>query len=120
MINLIPMAGRGKRFFSEKYRLPKPFIPVQGNDAFISAVSSFPSAEKYVFLTQEAHVDRYNMERKLNDKGWHYNIVSLNQVTEGQACTCLLAKDYFKKIPHYLLRLVIIKWFMMIKPMRNC
>lgn len=91
------MAGLGKRFFSEKYRLPKPFIPVQGKDAFITAVNSFPRAQEYIFIAQEEHIKRYKMEKKLNNIGWNHRIVALNQVTEGQACTCLLAKDFFKK-----------------------
>lgn len=94
MINLLPMAGKGNRFLQELYNVPKPFIPIMGEPMVISAVKSFPSADRYVFVCRSDH---YNKLKALTDRMFdNVEIVALDEMTEGQACTCLLAERFIK------------------------
>ncbi|MFC1478496.1 sugar phosphate nucleotidyltransferase [Candidatus Margulisiibacteriota bacterium] len=95
MINLFPMAGSGNRFFQEKYNVPKPFIPILGKPMFISAIRSFPDADENIFIVLQEHVDKYQVNKIINTniKNIPGTIIPVNKVTEGQACTCLLAKE---------------------------
>lgn len=93
MINLIPMAGRGNRFFQESYKVPKPFVPIKGNPMFITAVKSFPPADRYIFICLNEHFKKYKVKAIAETVPAKIEIVLVNQVTEGPACTCLLAED---------------------------
>lgn len=91
-INLIPMAGRGSRFFKQKYRVPKPFVPVLGKPMFLTALDSFPVAQKTILLVQAEHLRKY----RLAEKHPAFTFVPVQGMTEGQACTCLLAEEHFQ------------------------
>ncbi|MBF0532369.1 MAG: NTP transferase domain-containing protein [Candidatus Omnitrophica bacterium] len=93
MTNLIPMAGLGNRFFQDKYRVPKPFIPVLGEPMFLAAARSFPSADRYIFICRQEHVARYKIAETLRRFSRPAEIVTVDAPTQGQACTCLLAQD---------------------------
>lgn len=97
MINLIPMAGRGNRFFQEKYKLPKPFIPTLGAPMFQMAIKSFPKADKYVFICLKEHLQKFSPHNIFGNAVKNSEFIVLDEVTQGQACTCLLAEKYFKK-----------------------
>jgi len=101
MISLIPMAGTGSRFSKEGYRLLKPFIPVMKDEPmFISAIRSFPKAEKYIFVCMEQFKRYLNFSnvRNLIQRDFKESMfLFTEQITEGQACTCLLAEDYLDK-----------------------
>lgn len=93
MINLIPMAGRGNRFFQELYNVPKPFIPVMGNPMFITSVKSFPPADSYIFICLKEHYQKYKVKSAAEEAFQNSDIIVIDDVTEGQACTCLKAED---------------------------
>lgn len=91
--NLIPMAGEGKRFLQNGYRLPKPMIPVDNEAMITRAVRSLPPAERWVFVCRREHVENYGIDNLLRkDVGGNCETITVDRVTEGQACTCLLAE----------------------------
>lgn len=92
-INLLPMAGQGSRFFEEKYRVPKPFVPVRGRPMFLTAAASFPPADHTIFLVQADHLEKYRVAELAEAPYPNHTIVPVQGVTEGQACTCLLAEE---------------------------
>ena len=96
MINLIPMAGLGNRFFQEKYKVPKPFVPILGMPMFLAAARSFPPADKHIFICRKEHFEKYKVKQKAEKEFRNSDFVTTDKVTEGQACTCLLAKDRFE------------------------
>ncbi|MGH2537093.1 MAG: hypothetical protein ACRDHL_06845, partial [Candidatus Promineifilaceae bacterium] len=91
-INLLPMAGRGSRFFQERYRLPKPFVPVGGRPMFLRAAVAFPPAEQTIFLALAEHLRRYPLAQTLAKHFPGHILIPVDGPTEGQACTCLLAE----------------------------
>lgn len=93
MINLIPMAGEGIRFKNEGYKEPKPLIKVSGKPMIIQACSFLPKADKWIFACRKEHIDNYTIDKTLKSFSDNVDIISIDKLTEGQACTCLLAKE---------------------------
>jgi dTDP-glucose pyrophosphorylase len=93
-VNLIPLAGRGKRFADEGYTLPKPVIPVDGIPMVIAAARSLPPADKYVFICLKEHIVKHKIDKAIKKYYPKAVIVPLDHVTEGQASTCLLGEPY--------------------------
>ncbi|MEM7381381.1 MAG: NTP transferase domain-containing protein [Bacteroidota bacterium] len=89
-INLIPLAGRGSRFVKEGYQDPKPLIKVSGKPMIVQAADHLPKAEKNIFVCLEEHIKKYPLADSINIAYPSSKIVSINEVTEGQACTCEL------------------------------
>lgn len=96
-ITLIPLAGRGSRFAKVGYTDPKPLIDVSGKPMIIQAANSLPNSEHHVFVTLQEHLDNYSLEDTLKNEYPNSEIISINEVTDGQAITCSLGlKDLDK------------------------
>lgn len=94
MIGLVPMAGAGSRFVQEGYRVPKPFIPIMGQPMYVTALKSFPPADRFIFLCQKQFLERYPFEAETKRRFPGAVIIAVDGLTEGQACTCLLAEEH--------------------------
>ena len=97
MLNIvIPMAGRGSRFANAGYTLPKPLIEIHGHPMIEYVVKNIrPDYECcYIFICLQEHLDTYNLSERLESIAPGCIIVPVNQVTEGAACTVLLAEKY--------------------------
>lgn len=93
---LIPMAGEGSRFSKEGYTFPKPLIDVNGKPMIQTVVENLDYDAEYIFLVRKEHLETYEglystLERITNGK---FKVVQIDELTEGAACTALLAKDY--------------------------
>lgn len=95
-INLIPMAGAGQRFRDAGYALPKPLIPAGGVPMVVRAADSLPSADRWVFVCRQEHVHGDGMDKELRRLFSPCEIVTVDHLTEGQACTCLLAEGHLR------------------------
>lgn len=87
------MAGAGKRFQEAGYDKPKPLIDVCGEPMIkrvIDSLSSSDTSTNFIFITQKEHLEM-GLESYLKDKG---TIVTVDKMTEGAACTVLLAEEY--------------------------
>ncbi|HIO72072.1 MAG TPA: glycosyl transferase family 2, partial [Flavobacteriales bacterium] len=89
---LIPMAGEGKRFKEVGYNLPKPLIDVAGKPMIERVIEGLGVEGNYVFIVQEEHIEKYHMDVTLKNIVPDCDIVVLDKVTEGQACSALLAE----------------------------
>lgn len=97
MINIvIPMAGRGSRFANAGYTLPKPLIDVHGKPMIERVTKNItPSCEhRFIYLCLEEHITDFNLKEYLNQISPGCVVVPVNKVTEGAACTVLLAEEY--------------------------
>jgi len=93
---LIPMAGEGSRFAKEGYTFPKPLIDVNGKPMIQTVVENLDYDAEYIFLVRKAHLDTYGglystLDRITNGK---FKIVEVDKLTEGAACTALLAREH--------------------------
>ncbi len=96
-ITLIPLAGYGSRFAKVGYAKPKPLIDVSGKPMIIQAANSLPNSQNHIFVTLQEHLDNYPLEDTLKNEYTNSKIISINDVTEGQAITCSLGlKDIDK------------------------
>jgi len=91
---LIPMAGAGSRFASAGYTFPKPLIEVNGKPMIQAVVENLNVKANYTYIVQEEHYEKYNLQQLLNLITPNCNIVTVNGITEGAACTTLLAKEF--------------------------
>jgi HAD superfamily hydrolase (TIGR01509 family) len=91
---LIPMAGAGSRFEKAGYTFPKPLIEVNGKPMIQVVVENLNIDANYIYVVQKSHREKYNLDTLLNLITPGCKIVEVDGVTEGAACTTLLAKDY--------------------------
>lgn len=90
---LIPMAGAGSRFAKVGYTFPKPLIEVK-NKTMIQVVSENLNIDaRHIFIVQKSHYEKYHLKTLLNLISPGCEIVQVDGVTEGAACTTLLAKE---------------------------
>lgn len=96
MLNIVlPIAGRGSRFATAGYTLPKPLIPVHGTPMIAAVVGNIrPSRpHRFVFVALAEHLEHRGMRETLEIAAPGCTIVPVDRVTEGAACTVLLARD---------------------------
>jgi dTDP-glucose pyrophosphorylase len=93
---VIPMAGAGTRFASAGYKDPKPLIPVHGTPMIKLVIDNLcPSRlSRFVFICQREHVSRYGLAEKFQRWAPGCELVLLDSLTEGAACTVLAAAPF--------------------------
>ena len=91
---LIPMAGAGSRFEQAGYTFPKPLIEVKGKPMIQVVVENLNLDANYIYVVQKAHREKYNLDTLLNLLTPGCKIVETEGLTEGAACTALLAKEF--------------------------
>ena len=91
---LIPMAGAGSRFQQAGYTFPKPLIDVEGKPMIQVVVDNLNIDATYIYVVQKEHREKYNLDTLLNLITPNCKIVEVDGLTEGAACTTLLAKEY--------------------------
>jgi NDP-sugar pyrophosphorylase family protein len=92
---VIPMAGKGSRFAREGYQLPKPLIPVHGVPMIDVVVTNLRPLRphRFIFLCLKEHVEQYRLDDHLVRIAPGSELIYVETVTEGAACTVLLARD---------------------------
>jgi dTDP-glucose pyrophosphorylase len=93
-INLVPMAGEGQRYKDAGFTTPKPFIDMDGMPMVVRACKALPKADKNIFVCRKQHLEHYPIKDVLQKYLNNIVIVSIDELTEGQAITCLAARDH--------------------------
>jgi HAD superfamily hydrolase (TIGR01509 family) len=91
---LIPMAGAGSRFQQMGYTFPKPLIDVMGKPMIQLVIENLNIDANFIFVVQKKHREKYNLDTLLNLIVPNCKIVEVDGLTEGAACTALMAKEY--------------------------
>ena len=99
-VNIIPMAGEGKRFFDEGIKIPKPLIEINKVPMFLRSAKCMPYADLWIFLVKEKFLFNKLIKKKINKNFKNSIIVPIKGKTEGQASTCFFAKKYLHKNDH--------------------
>ena len=97
MINIVlPIAGRGSRFAEAGFELPKPLILIHGKPMIEVVVNNVRPQipHRFIFVALKSHLDHLGMQSTLERIAPNCIIIPVDQVTQGAACTVLLAKDY--------------------------
>jgi dTDP-glucose pyrophosphorylase len=96
MLNIvIPMAGAGSRFVVAGYADPKPLIRLHGVPMIRAVIENLrPNEEhRFIFICQEAHIQMYDLAARLGRWAPGSEVIPLQGLTEGAACTVLCAKS---------------------------
>lgn len=100
---LIPMAGDGKRFQEAGYKENKAVLPMvyrktgEACPMVVCSVLDLPgikeSGKNIAFIMRDFHV-KQGVDAEI--RKWYKNATffSVESLTEGQACTCMLAEDF--------------------------
>jgi HAD superfamily hydrolase (TIGR01509 family) len=91
---LIPMAGAGSRFAQAGYTFPKPLIQVHDKPMIQLVVENLGLDANYIFVVQKEHREKYNLDTMLSLIAPGCKIIEVDGITEGAACTALLAKNF--------------------------
>ena len=98
------MAGEGSRFAKVGYTLPKPLIDVNGQPMIKRVIDNIKPMttknefypDEFIFLVRKEHLEKFsNLKEKLVEYcDGNATIVQVDGLTEGAACTALLAKEH--------------------------
>lgn len=97
MLNIVvPMAGRGSRFAKAGYEMPKPLIDVHGRPMIEYVTKNIcPKCEhRFIYICQQEHLEKYDLKATLERIAPGCVVVTVDHITEGAACTVLLAEKY--------------------------
>ncbi len=94
---VIPMAGKGSRFIEAGYTFPKPLISIKNKTMIEVVIKNLKPKIKhrFIFIAQKEHCEKYdiyNVLKKTTDN--NFELIQINGVTEGAACTVLLSSQY--------------------------
>ena len=93
---IIPMAGEGSRFSKDSFVLPKPLISVDGKPMIQWVLENLTADGidfKFYCIVRTGHEFHHNLSQQLQMIDPRIEVIYTNELTEGPACTCLLAKN---------------------------
>ncbi len=92
---IIPAAGEGSRFAKAGWKKPKPFIDVDGSPMLDHVIDNVvPSGADVTLLLRHSHIQSQpSIVQGFEKVG--ANIIPVDKLTEGTACTVLLARKIF-------------------------
>ncbi len=96
-VNLIPMAGLGKRFLDKGYKTPKPLILINKKPMFVRAVNSLPKSDLLIFICLKEHVKKFKINKVIKSFFPKSKIIISKKKKIGQAADCYEAAKYLKK-----------------------
>ncbi len=99
MLLIIPIAGRGSRYANVGYTTPKPLIVINGMPMLYHAFQSVKDVpyEKVIFIALKEHEQTYGISKLIKEQIVNnFELILLDDVTEGQLCTVLNASHYFQ------------------------
>lgn len=96
---LVPMAGAGSRFTAAGYTFPKPLIEVRGKPMIQVVVDNININATFTYIVRTEHSQKYNLKYLLNMMTPGCNMVEVDTLTEGAACTTLLAEKFIDDSP---------------------
>lgn len=92
-VNLImPMGGRGSRFFYGGYAMPKPLIEISGKPFFYwatQAINKYVELQTLTFVVLQEHIDGYAIDQKIKAFFPQARLVIIPKVLNGAVLTSL-------------------------------
>lgn len=102
MTIVITMAGLGSRFKKAGYQVPKYMIEAHGKTLFEWSMESLKGFERigndYIFIVRKEDNASNFIQEKCSKMGFsNISIIELDYLTDGQATTAMLGKQYWDK-----------------------
>ncbi|MDE6031110.1 MAG: dolichyl-phosphate mannose synthase [Oscillospiraceae bacterium] len=89
---IMPMGGRGQRFFENGFELPKPLNIINGKPFFYWAarsVEKFAPRCDITFVVLKEHVERFSIDKAIRGYFPDAGIVVIPEVLKGAVLTCI-------------------------------
>ena len=89
---VMPMGGKGLRFFNNGFERPKPLINLRGKPFFywaIQSVRNFVDLDGLTAVVLKDHVEKYGIDREILHYFPEANIVAIPESPNGALLTCL-------------------------------
>lgn len=95
---VIPMAGQGSRFAKEGWIVPKPLIEFGGKMMIEHVLDAFPNDldARFVLIIREDYLRDWDYQMDRLRQRPNVEFVTAKRVTQGAACSVLLARQLFK------------------------
>lgn len=91
---VIPMAGAGSRFAKEGYKLPKPFIDIDGRMMIERVLDGLEyDGANYILVIQEKFQRENRDELNKITKNYDVGFVTVERLTQGASCTALASHE---------------------------
>jgi dTDP-glucose pyrophosphorylase len=92
MLNVvIPMAGAGSRFVKAGYKKPKPFIDVYGKTMIERVLDNLKMDDaRFILVARAQHLFSERDSVELIRRRYNCEVIGIDKLTEGAACTILL------------------------------
>jgi dTDP-glucose pyrophosphorylase len=90
------MAGAGQRFVDAGYSIPKPLISIESKPMVVAAADCLPKGSQNIFVCRDEHISEAKIDKVLQKHYENVKIITVSELTEGQACTCLLAREHLE------------------------
>lgn len=91
---LIPMAGEGSRFRDVGFTFPKPLIEVNGKPMIQLVIENLNINANFIFIVRKEHQEKFNIKSVLKVLKPGCKVIEVDELTEGAACTVLLAREH--------------------------
>lgn len=94
---VVPMAGAGSRFIQAGYTFPKPLIEIEGKPMIQVVIENLRPAipHRFIFICRKEHYEKYSLfEVFKNSTNDNFESIQLESMTQGAACTVLIASKY--------------------------
>ena len=94
---VVPMAGKGSRFKQAGFKQQKPFIDINGKKMIELVIESLGVDAECTFIMREPSIDEdqsFDNEAVLSQACNKSRTIFCRSLTEGAACTVLLAKEF--------------------------
>ena len=89
---VMPMGGKGERFFKDGFELPKPLIEINGRPFFywsaMSVLKYLPDCD-VSFVVLAEHIEKFGIDKKILSYFPSARIVVLESVLRGAVLTCM-------------------------------
>lgn len=89
---IMPMGGKGSRFFNDGYITPKPLLEIHRKPFFYWAIQSLkkfiPLASLTCVVLQE-HVEKFQIDKKIKSYFPEAHIIIIPQILNGAVLTCM-------------------------------
>ncbi len=109
---LIPMAGNGSRFSDAGYTVSKPAIPTYDKRTgkklpmVVCATLDLPgvamNGSNVIYVDRDFHKSD-GTEERIRECFQDVRFITVDHLTEGQACTCMLAEEYINNSEELLI-----------------
>lgn len=89
---VMPMGGRGSRFFRNGYNIPKPLIEIKGKPFFYWSTQSilhFIQPKDLTFVVLNEHNQDFHLDKEILRYYPEARIIAIPEVLDGAVLTCL-------------------------------